>query len=1420
MRPSARLRRATAAFTTAALALTMLAAGLVAPATAAGVGVVIDDFSGTSMGTRTLVVQQGYSCDVTGNTTQTPGAGTLRLEVRVPDSVGCPYAQAQVLWTASGTVDIAAGGADRIEMRYRDVLPNQTPAVTFGLRLTDVNGRVATVGGLSRNGGAASDWLTVRYTPAYEGDVAVLSFQSGFDRTQVKSVALLVAATTSNQNVAVTLEELRASNGEPVYQAPAFTSTAPLVFPPSTSTTRTVTVTGNPAPDVSVTSATPSWMTVSTSKSSSATTVTLSGNPGTAYAETSLSLHANVAGSLTADATIPVVVPSPVTVGYSSANATLGEAGLVTLGTATSTPGSRILGPTTGLPPGTALEVHGSDVRLVGAPTSTGTFTVATTVGNDYRSAPFSRQVVVGATASVDAVADQHVVLGESLSLPLTVAGYPAPSVDVTGLPDGVTYADGVIAGTPTSSGAHAVTVDVTNAWGSGSTSFAMTVGPRPTVTTPAATLVTAGEATALPVAVSGAPDDVTATGLPDGLALAFSASTASITGTPSRPTSAAQTSGTATITATNAFATATTDWSWTVQAAPELAGPATVSTTLGTPFTGAQVVATGFPTPEVSVQGAADLPAGVSLDLTTPGVVSVVGTPFASGTAVLEITADNGVGAPVVRTLTVRALVGPSFVDAAPRLTLAAGSTDELTLAWAGDPVPTLSLGSALPSWLTFDDTSGRFVASPGTDVAGVFGPYAVTATNPAGSAVADVTVEVTAPPTVVRELAGLVGPVGTPVAGLTIATYRGHPTPDVTVSGLPAGLTATTTGGVVTIAGTPTEGGDVVATITATNAHGSDSAPFPIEIHAPPTLSAPATVTVPQGVATTLPVTVGGYPRPLLVADGLPDGLVVDGAAGTITGTPVAPGASEVRLSLTRGGTPVAGSDVTVTVHVTAAPTFVTPPTRTTTRLGSPVDVAAFVGAGYPVPTASAAGLPTGLTLSQSGASVRLVGTPMQTGTFDVDVELENPHGTQTATWRVVVEDPAGVTAPAAAVVVADQAITPIAVGATGYPAPTVTATGLPDGLSVVTDGSGTRVVGVPTEAGRHTVTLTATNGVGAPSTTTLTLDVHQAPDLGDDRTASFPAGATSSLALAVAGYPAPTLTTSALPSWLTFDAAAATFTGAPTSAHVGAEEVVEVTATSAAGSDTVEIAFTVTAAPAVVERGGTTTVRAGDAVDVALTAVSGYPRPTVTTDGLPTGLDVTLVAGELRLVGTTTVAGTHAVTLTLTNGSGGGLLVPWTVVVEEVVVDLSVRSAPAGGGVDIRATGLQPNETVEVWLHSTPRLLATTTADAAGGLRLAVRIPADTPAGQHTVVVKAASGVVVSVPIRVLPQASSPTAGGGAGSTATNGGGVAETTGSGSSRQGLAATGSDVGGLLALSLLSLTAGAAILVGRRRPA
>ncbi|GMA92214.1 hypothetical protein GCM10025869_27430 [Homoserinibacter gongjuensis] len=137
-------------------------------------------------------------------------------------------------------------------------------------------------------------------------------------------------------------------------------------------------------------------MTVTTSATSGGTSLVLSGNPGTAYVDTSIDVHADVANSLTADRTLRVVVPSPVTVGYATNTTLVGQAGPLTLGTASSTPAAGILGPTTGLPPGTTIAMSGGSVVLTGTPTTAGDYSIATTVGTEWSSAAFARSSASG----------------------------------------------------------------------------------------------------------------------------------------------------------------------------------------------------------------------------------------------------------------------------------------------------------------------------------------------------------------------------------------------------------------------------------------------------------------------------------------------------------------------------------------------------------------------------------------------------------------------------------------------------------------------------------------------------------------------------------------------------------------------------------------------------------------------------------------------------------------------------------------------------------------------------------------------------------------------------------------------------------------------------------------------------------------
>jgi hypothetical protein len=68
------------------------------------------------------------------------------------------------------------------------------------------------------------------------------------------------------------------------------------------------------------------------------------------------------------------------------------------------------------------------------------------------------------------------------------------------------------------------------------------------------------------------------------------------------------------------------------------------------------------------------------------------------------------------------------------------------------------------------------------------------------------------------------------------------------------------------------------------------------------------------------------------------------------------------------------------------------------------------------------------------------------------------------------------------------------------------------------------------------------------------------------------------------------------------------------------------------------------------------------------------------------------------------------------------------------------VEVGAPAAGAPIDVSAQSLQPDSELSVWVFSTPRLLATTTADADGSASVSTQLPADLAPGVHTVLVKA--------------------------------------------------------------------------------
>ena len=107
-------------------------------------------------------------------------------------------------------------------------------------------------------------------------------------------------------------------------------------------------------------------------------------------------------------------------------------------------------------------------------------------------------------------------------------------------------------------------------------------------------------------------------------------------------------------------------------------------------------------------------------------------------------------------------------------------------------------------------------------------------------------------------------------------------------------------------------------------------------------------------------------------------------------------------------------------------------------------------------------------------------------------------------------------------------------------GYPTPTITTTStLPAGVSLTENHNGTAALtGTPgpLAGGVYPLTITATNGVGAPVTQAFTLTVYQAPQITSAASDTIAGGvAMTPFTVTDTGYPLPRLKASGLPSGL---------------------------------------------------------------------------------------------------------------------------------------------------------------------------------------------------------------------------------------------------------------------------------------------
>ncbi len=174
--------------------------------------------------------------------------------------------------------------------------------------------------------------------------------------------------------------------------------------------------------------------------------------------------------------------------------------------------------------------------------------------------------------------------------------------------------------------------------------------------------------------------------------------------------------------------------------------------------------------------------------------------------------------------------------------------------------------------------------------------------------------------------------------------------------------------------------------------------------------------------------------------------------------------------------------------------------PPTAITATVGKPVDVniSAWGDPSY----IELGSLPAGLSFSSSGGNATISGTPTTTGSTNIQLSGYNSAGFLPQTTINISVDSLPVISTASSISIAPGNLVNIPISSSGYPAPTVSVTGLPQGLSF-TGGSITGEV-----ANYLSITfaqITATNQAGSatqliefssppPPTTTTTTTILQ--------------------------------------------------------------------------------------------------------------------------------------------------------------------------------------------------------------------------------------------------------------------------------------------------------------------------------------